>query len=135
MIEFYPGIKLVHVAAIMSSGTLFAVRGAAVLAGKEWAVSAPARYLSYAVDIVLLTAALLLLTILPGALFANGWLIVKVVLLVCYILLGILAFRSPWGIKSRRIFYIGALLVYLQIYSIARAHHPLGMLHFWLGTG
>ena len=30
MIEFYPGIKLVHVAAIVSSGTLFALRGASV---------------------------------------------------------------------------------------------------------
>lgn len=134
MIEFYPGIKLVHVAAIVSSGTLFALRGAAVLAGKGWATAAPVRYLSYAVDIVLLSAALLLLTILPGALFANGWLIVKVVLLVCYIVLGILAFRSPWGFKPRLAFYIGALLVYLQIYSTARAHHPLGMLHFWTGS-
>lgn len=130
MIEFYPGIKLVHVAAIVSSGALFALRGAAVLVGQRWAMAAPVRYFSYAVDIVLLTAAMMLLTLLPGAMFANGWLMAKIFLLVCYIALGMLAFRSRWGFMSRLACYLGALLVYLQIYSTARAHHPLGMFHF-----
>ncbi len=33
MIEFYPQIKSMHVAMIMASGTLFALRGGAALAG------------------------------------------------------------------------------------------------------
>ncbi|WP_374012402.1 SirB2 family protein [Pseudoxanthomonas koreensis] len=141
MIEFYAQIKWVHVAAIMASGTLFALRGACALAGMRWPMYAPVRYLSYTIDTVLLTAALMLLTILPGALFANGWLTVKVVLLVVYIVLGILALRTRRHVngshrqerRRRALFYVAALLVYLQIYCIARAHHPLGAVYLLSG--
>ena len=65
MIEFYVPIKSVHVAAVLASGGLFAVRGLLVLSGRAWAMSAPLRYLSYGIDSVLLTAALMLATMLP----------------------------------------------------------------------
>src|SRR6478609_5733272 len=97
LMAFYPQIKWVHIAAISASGSLFALRGALVQAGRpRWAMAAPVRYLSYTIDTVLLTAALMLLTILPGAMFANGWLVVKLVLLVAYVVLGSLALkRAP----------------------------------------
>jgi len=74
MIEFYPQIKHVHIGLALLSGALFALRGALLLGGVRWPDAAPVRYLSYTVDTALLTAALMLLTILPGALYANGWL-------------------------------------------------------------
>jgi len=132
MIEFYPQIKLVHIAAIVCSGALFFLRGSSALAGLRWPMAAPVRYLSYTVDTVLLTAALMLLTILPGALFANGWLLVKVVLVVTYVVLGALAMRCK-RTRTRVAMFVLALLTYAQIYAIARAHHPLGALHFWTG--
>ena len=49
--------------------------------------------LSYTIDTVLLTAALMLLTILPGAMFANGWLTTKLVLVVVYVVLGTFALK------------------------------------------
>jgi len=130
MIEFYPQIKFVHIAAITCSGALFFLRGSSALAGLRWPMAAPVRYLSYTVDTVLLTAAMMLLTILPGALFANGWLVVKVVLVVTYVVLGILAMRSRRTLTRVAMFAL-ALLVYAQIYFIARAHHPLGALVLW----
>lgn len=132
MIEFYPQIKLVHVMAILCSGALFLLRGGSALAGLRWPMAAPVRYLSYTIDTVLLTAAMMLLTILPGALFANGWLLVKVVLVVTYVVLGVLAMRCA-GKRARIATFVLALLTYGQIYWIARAHHPLGAFHLWLG--
>ena len=82
MIEYYPLIKQVHVAAVVASGSLFLLRGIAVQAGMLWAMAAPVRYLSYSIDIVLLAAALMLLTILPAVAFAKGWRWLKVGLLV-----------------------------------------------------
>ena len=123
-------MPLVHIAAILSSGALFFLRGASALAGMRWPMAAPVRYLSYTIDTVLLTAAMMLLTILPGALFANGWLLVKVALVVAYIVLGILAMRSP-RTGMRIAMFVSALLTYAQIYAIARAHHPLGALYLW----
>ncbi len=133
MIEFYPQIKYVHIMAIMASGLLFVIRGSTLLAGMRWPLSAPARYLSYTIDSVLLTAAMMLLTILPGALYANGWLATKMVLLVMYVTFGMLAFRPKRTKRARILCFIAALLIYTQMYFIARSHHPLGALYLWLG--
>jgi len=131
MIEFYPQIKWVHVATVLASGGLFALRGLLVLAGRQsWALAAPVRYLSYSIDTTLLTAALMLLTILPGALFANGWLAAKIVLLVAYVLLGMFALRRGRSARMRLACYVAALATFGFIYSIARTHHPGGI--FWL---
>ena len=132
MMEFYPQIKLVHIAAILSSGALFFLRGASALAGMRWPTAAPVRYLSYTIDTVLLTAAMMLLTILPGELFGNGWLAVKVALVVTYVVLGILAMRSV-RVPTRVAMFALALLTYGQIYAIARTHHPLGAFNLWFG--
>lgn len=131
MIAFYLQIKLVHILAVLASGGLFALRGAALLAGQRWAMAAPLRYLSYCIDTVLLTAALMLLTILPRGMFANGWLALKLVLLVVYVVLGSLALKRARSDRARRIAYGAALLTYLYMLGVARTHHPLGWLH-WL---
>lgn len=93
MITFYAQIKLVHILAVLLSGTLFALRGAGVLAGQRWPMAAPLRYLSYSIDTVLLTAALMLLTILRAGMFANGWLALKLSLLVVYVIFGTYALK------------------------------------------
>ena len=128
MIEFYSQIKWVHIAAVIASGALFLLRGIAVQVGARWAMAAPLRYLSYAVDTTLLTAALMLVTILPGALFANGWLTMKLGLLVVYVMLGTFALKRGRTPRTRLICLVAALAVYAFIISVAIEHHPLGML-------
>ncbi len=132
MMTFYPDIKLVHMGAAMSSGTLFALRALALLAGMRWPRAAAVRYLSYSIDTVLLTGAMMLLTILPAGLFANGWLLAKLVFLVAYVAIGIAAFRPAHGNGARAVLVAAALLCFLQVYGIARAHDPWGWL-LWLG--
>src|SRR3546814_11691549 len=72
MIEFYPHIRQIHILTVILSGGLFALRGVFALAGARWPHAAPVRYLSYTIDTTLLTAALMLVSILTGAMFANG---------------------------------------------------------------
>jgi len=126
MLEFYPEIRLLHITAVLASGALFAARGLGLLLGARWPRLAAVRYSSYIIDTVLLTAAMMLMTIVRQYPFVHGWLTVKVVLLVVYILLGVLAFRSNQPGRTRLVLWICALLVYLFIISVARAHHPLG---------
>lgn len=128
MIEFYPQIRSAHIGLAILSGALFALRGAGVLAGWRWPNAWPLRWSSYAIDTALLTAAFMLVSVLPWGLFANGWLAVKIGLLVAYVALGVLALRRARSIQARAICYAAALFLWLSIYSIARAHHPLGML-------
>lgn len=128
MIAYYLQIKMVHIAAVLASGGLFAVRGALVLAGQRWAMAAPLRYLSYTIDTVLLTAALMLLTALKLNPFVIPWLSVKLTLLVAYIVLGSLALKRARSRRTRMVCYLAALACFGFMYTVARAHHPLGIL-------
>jgi uncharacterized membrane protein SirB2 len=131
MIEFYPQIRFVHILAISLSGSLFALRGLGMLAGARWPQAFVVRYLSYTIDTVLLTAALMLVAILPAAMFANHWLTVKLVLVVAYVVLGVFALRRGRSRTIRATCYVAALLVFAAIVGIARMHHPLGWLLPW----
>jgi uncharacterized membrane protein SirB2 len=131
VLEYYGPIRSVHVAAVLTSGALFLLRAVLVQCGRAgWALVAPLRFLSYAVDTTLLTAALMLAAILPSAAFANGWLAAKLALLPVYIGLGWLALRArgrSWRLAS----LAGAVLAFGAMYGIARAHDPLGPLRHW----
>lgn len=128
MIEFYPQIKWVHIAAVSASGALFFLRGLAMQLGAKWAMAAPLRYLSYSIDTALLTAALMLATILHQYPFVHAWLTAKILLLVLYIVLGTFALKRGNTRQVRTRCWIAACCVFLFIVSIARAHHPLGIL-------
>ena len=131
MIEFYPQIRQFHVFVALLSGALFAVRGGFALAGARWPFALAVRWTSYAIDTALLTAAFMLLTILPGAVFANGWLVAKLALVVAYIVLGVFALRRARTPRGRLASYLCALATYAAIYATARAHAPLGALTWW----
>ena len=98
-----------------------------MLARSRLANAAFLRVASYAIDTTLLTAALMLVTILHQYPFVQAWLTAKVLLLVIYIVLGALALKRG---KTRMVqvsCYFAALVVYLFIVSIARAHDPWGV--------
>lgn len=132
MIEFYPQIKFVHVAAVIASGGLFLLRGFAVQASLDWGMAVPVRFLSYGIDTVLLAAALVLLAILPSAVFANGWLWVKLAVLIGYIVLGSFALKRGRTRRTRAWCFFAALLTYAAMFTIARTHDPLGAVNVLL---
>ncbi|MDQ2641593.1 MAG: SirB2 family protein [Pseudomonadota bacterium] len=128
MIAFYPEVRLIHIAAVVLSGSLFALRGLMMLARSRTANAAPLRWLSYVVDTTLLAAALALVAMLHQYPFVQAWLTAKVLLLVVYIVLGVFALRRGRTLAVRATCYVAALAVYLFIISIARAHDPRGFL-------
>lgn len=133
MIEFYLQIKWVHIAAVMVSGMLFLLRGIATRTGARWAMAAPLRYLSYTIDSVLLTAAMMLVTILHQYPFAQEWLTVKVCLLAVYVVLGTCALKRGRTPRVRTTCFVSALAVYAFIIRVTIENHPLGPLRILLG--
>ncbi|MEQ8348991.1 MAG: SirB2 family protein [Sneathiellaceae bacterium] len=149
MTAFYPEIRLLHVVAVIASGSLFLLRGLAINArawqaaglgtgirrgGPRWAMAAPLRYLSYGIDTVLLASAVALVTIVQAYPFVHAWLTAKLLLLLVYILLGHLALKRGRTPFVRRSAFVAALLVFALIVGVARAHHPLGFLEGLAGT-
>ena len=128
MFELYEPIKWLHVGAVTASGTLFLARGLGIQGQQRWPLHPAIRYLSYGIDSILLTAALMLVTMLPHGLFSNGWLTVKLLLIACYVVLGSFALRRARSSRARLLCFIAALMVFAFFISIARAHDPLGAL-------
>lgn len=132
MIEFHAAIRQLHVGAVIASGGLFFLRGLAVRAGRgRWALRPAVRYASIGIDTVLLTAALALVTTLPPAVFANGWLAAKLALLPVYVGLGWLSLRRPGTGAGPVALFAGALAAFVLMAWIARTHDPLGPLRAW----
>jgi uncharacterized membrane protein SirB2 len=75
----------------------------------------------------------MLLTILPTAVYSNGWLAVKLGLLVAYVCLGTFALKRGRTRRTRVACFVGALAVYGAMLAIARTHDPLGPFR-WLIT-
>lgn len=124
---FYLEIRAVHIGAVAISGILMLLRGLARNAfNASWAMSWPVKALSYSIDTVLLTAALMLTTIIQQFPVVDGWLTMKLLLLVVYILLGYQALRGR-SLKMRWLSLAGATLVYGSIVTVARAHNVLGI--------
>ena len=136
MLEFYPLVRLAHITVVLVSGALFAFRGVFVAAGASWPMMPALRYLSYAIDTLIVATAFMLLAALPMSTYSNGWLALKLGLLVLYIVLGSFALKRARKLSVRRFCYAVALLVFLLMLAIARTHDPMGpwlILRAWMG--
>lgn len=132
MLEFYPEIRLFHISVVLMSGGLFLIRGVLTLVGWRYASHVVLRWLAYAIDCALLTAALMLITMLHQYPFVQDWLTVKLLLVMVYIGLGTFALRQARFNRLQAQCYAAAGVAYLYMISVARAHHPLGIFHTWL---
>jgi len=133
LLDLYPQIRLAHIVFVTASGTLFAARAIATVAGARWSASKAARRASWLIDTGLLAAAVLLLYVLQLNPFAVPWLAAKLGLLLVYIALGTMALRRARSTSARIAWSIAALACFAMMVSIARAHDPLGVLRSWLG--
>jgi uncharacterized membrane protein SirB2 len=128
MIEFYLPLRHTHIACAILTVTLFVLRGGLMLADSPWQRNVVLRYLPHAVDTVLLTTALMLTSVIRQYPFATGWLTMKVALLVLYIVLGNIALKRGRTRRIRIAAFVAALLTVGFLFTVARAHHPLGIL-------
>jgi uncharacterized membrane protein SirB2 len=122
----YAVVKLVHQSAVALSLAGFIVRGAAGLAGAAWVGSRAARSLPHVVDAVLLLSALTLawtLRLTPGN---APWLLAKVLGLVLYIGLGVVALRPGRPRVVRATAWVAALGTVGWIVSVALTKRPMG---------
>jgi uncharacterized membrane protein SirB2 len=128
MAAWYLQILWTHIGCVIASGSLFFMRGCMMLAGLPAANHVALRRISVVIDSLLLAAAIALTTIIHQYPFVQAWLTVKVVLLVVYIVLGVFALRRGRTRAIRAGFFAAAMIVFLFIVSVARAHDPLGAL-------
>jgi uncharacterized membrane protein SirB2 len=118
-------LKIIHVGSVVISSSLFVLRGFwrwrnAALARRRWV-----RIVPHCVDSVLLVSALALAWQLGYTPVNSPWLAAKLVALLVYIGLGMLAFRFAGTRNAQVAAYVAAQLVFFYIIAAAIAHDPL----------
>jgi uncharacterized membrane protein SirB2 len=124
----YATVKLIHISAVALSVTGFFARGVGALTNAAWVRSRLARTLPHMVDSVLLLSALTLawmLRLTPGQ---APWLLAKIVGLLIYIALGVLALRPDPPKALRAGTWVFALITVAWIVSVAITKSPKGFL-------
>ena len=124
----YATLKLIHQAAVTLSIAGFAARGAGSLAGATWVRGRAARTLPHAVDTVLLASAIALAWTLRLNPLETPWLAAKIVGLLAYIGLGMVALKPTRSRAVRGLAGFAALLCFAQIVAVAITKQPLGLL-------
>lgn len=121
----YPVLKAVHVSCVTLSYTLFFARGAWMLRESALLRRRWVRIVPHVVDTVLLASAIAMVVMIGQYPFAHGWLTAKVVGLVAYIGLGMIALRHGGSRTARCAAWAGAQAVFLYIVAVALTRDPL----------
>ncbi|HQS31338.1 SirB2 family protein [Polaromonas sp.] len=122
----YLYLKIIHQSAVALSLTGFFVRGLASFAGADWVRGRMARTLPHVIDTVLLVSAVLLAWMLRLAPGSTPWLLAKIMGLLLYIGLGMVALRPGQPLTRRVLAWLAALATFAWIVSVAMTKSPLG---------
>ncbi len=128
----YLAIKYLHVTCVVISITGFFLRGWLTFAGSPVMNRRWLKWVPHLNDTILLAAAIGLATMSGQYPFVAPWLTAKIVGLLAYILLGVVALRPgrPRGVRIAA--WLAALAVFGYVVSVALTRSPAGGL-LWLG--
>jgi uncharacterized membrane protein SirB2 len=121
-------LKLIHVSCAFVSIAGFALRGYWMAVDNPLLQHRLAKVLPHVIDTLLLGAALILLIVLHLSPLAQPWLSAKIIALLLYIGLGMVALRFGQSKKTRVSAYLMALLCAAYMISVAYSKSPLGFL-------
>ena len=120
----YADLKTLHQVAVVVSVGGFFVRGVAAFVQAPWVRSRTARTLPHMVDTLLLASALLMVWMLRLNPLTTPWLAAKIIALLCYIGLGLLALRPGRPLAVRVAAWLAALGCVAYIVAVALRKNP-----------
>jgi uncharacterized membrane protein SirB2 len=121
-------LKLIHVSCAFVSIAGFALRGYWMAGENPLLQHRLAKVLPHVIDTLLLGSALTLLMVLHLSPLTQPWLSAKIIALLLYIGLGMVALRFGQSKKARVCAYLMALLCAGYMISVAYNKSPLGFL-------
>jgi uncharacterized membrane protein SirB2 len=124
----YSAIKAIHQSAVALSFAGFFARSLGSMRGAAWVRGRLAKTLPHVVDTVLLASAIALAWVLRLNPLQAPWLLAKIIGLVLYIALGMVALKPGRPARVRAAAAIAAMLVFGYIVSVALTRNPLGLL-------
>lgn len=126
--DVYYSLRIIHISCAILSISGFILRGIWLIQDSSWLQNKATKRLPHIVDTLLLLSALLMVYLSQQYPFVLDWLTVKVICLLIYILLGMVALR--WGTKRhiRIMAWLLAVSVFFFIISVALTRSPFGFI-------
>ena len=118
-------IKTIHVTCVVTSYTLFFLRGVWLIKGSPIMKQRWVKVVPHMTDTLLLASAITLAIGIQQYPGVNAWLTAKVVGMLFFIGLGMMAFRFSKTLRARITAWVAAQLVFFYIVSVALTHNPL----------
>lgn len=112
-------IKFVHMSCAMLSAAGFTLRGYWMVTESSLLQSNPSRILPHIIDTLLLVSAIALVVMSRQYPIVVGWVTIKIVLLVMYIVLGTLASKRGKTKQQRIVFLVASLITVAAIFAVA----------------
>jgi uncharacterized membrane protein SirB2 len=112
-------IKIVHMSCAMLSAAGFTLRGYWMVTESSLLQSKPSRILPHIIDTLLLVSAIALVVMSRQYPIVVGWVTIKIVLLVMYIVLGTLALKRGKTKQQRMAFLVASLITVAAIFAVA----------------
>lgn len=121
----YATLKTLHMTTVAITLALFVLRGAWMAVGSPRLGARWARVVPHLNDTVLLASGIALAWTLGLSPLEHGWLAAKLLALVAYIVLGMIALKRGKTRGQRIAAGIAALLVFGYMLAVAHTHTPL----------
>ena len=120
----YVALKQLHIACVVLSYAGFVVRGVWMMRGSPLLAARWVRVVPHMNDTLLLASAIALAMMSGQYPLQQAWLTAKVIALVLYIALGMVALRAGRGQALRIAAWSAAQLVFLYIVAVALTRNP-----------
>ena len=121
----YLALKYLHVSCVILSYALFLVRGVWMMRSSPLLAQRWVRIVPHVVDTVLLASAIAMAILIRQYPFTAPWLTAKLVGLIAYIALGMIALKRGRTRGVRLTAWIAAQLVFFYIVAVAVNKNPL----------
>jgi len=121
----YPILKMIHVICVTVSYSLFFVRGVWMFLESPWLHKRWVRFVPHVIDTGLLATAIAMAVAIRQYPFFADWLTAKLLALICYIALGMVAIRFARTHGMRLAAWLAAQVVFFYIVAVAVTRNPL----------
>ena len=124
----YLTLKSIHIGSVAASYALFFVRGVWMMRESPLLQARWVKIVPHVIDTVLLASAIALAVTIRQYPFVADWLTAKVIGLLVYIGLGMIALKRGRSMGARIAAWIAAQCVFLYIVMVAVTRDPLGVM-------
>ena len=135
MVSTFEWLRVLHIGCALCSISGFALRGYWMLSGNALLQHRAARVLPHLIDTLLLGSAIAMLVIWQASPLQLDWLMAKIVALLVYIGLGMVALRFGRTKTAKTSAWVMALLTAVYMLSVAYSKNPWGYFAVLAGQG